>query len=101
MSRTYTSIDEIKQANEDAGQCWFSPDTMRFFRTRLSHKLYGGKFFVTSEESPSGIRLYSVRRANDDGSVSTVSDFHSLTSRDAHALAAMCGREPTSEVASA
>lgn len=44
---------------------WFSPDTMRFFRSRLERTAYvgpGGVFFVTSEQfSDESPRLYSVR----------------------------------------
>lgn len=44
---------------------WFSPDTMRFFRSRLDRTAYvgtGGCYFVTSEQfNDSAPRLYTVR----------------------------------------
>jgi hypothetical protein len=70
----FRSIDGIRAANKSAGLFWFSPNTMRFFNTRICGPLHGGRFFVTSDRiSPrDGIRRYTVRVAHRDGSVSTV-----------------------------
>jgi hypothetical protein len=64
--RTFFTIRQIKQANRAAGQYWFSPATMRFFKSRVLEGVYGGRYFVTSEKGPSGVRLYSVREVTDN-----------------------------------
>jgi len=62
------TLDQIKRNAKACGSHWFDKDTMRFFRTRLSGKVYPAKsgrcsFFVTSEQGPHGGRAYSVRKA--------------------------------------
>ena len=91
----FETIGQIKQANEAIGHHWFEPGAMRFFRSRIGQTVYGGRFFVTSEQfdyrSP---RLYTVRRANDDGSIGTASDFQQFeTSAQARAWIARTIRE--------
>ncbi len=64
------TTEQIKQANMEAGFCFFSPAHLRFFNTRVLPKVYegpGGVYFITSEEfaasdewAPS--RKYTVRR---------------------------------------
>jgi hypothetical protein len=72
--RHFSNIEEIRAANRDAGLFFFSPDTMRFFRSRVGRELYGGRFFITSEQfDDAAPRWYSVRCANRDGSIDTVS----------------------------
>lgn len=72
----YWNIDEIKRANASRGHFFFSPDTMRFFRSRILSGVYGGRYFVTSERfiasdgSRPG-RRYTVRVAADDGECDT------------------------------
>ena len=77
------TIEEIKQANKDAGQCWFDAGTMRFFRSRVSHKVYpvkDGAYFVSSERlTDNSPRLHTVRRAYDDGSIENVGGFRGYT----------------------
>lgn len=74
----FNSVTEIKRANERAGHHWFEPDTMRFFRSRIEDggKVYGGRYFITSEQfefaGEEFERRYTLRRANDDGSIDTV-----------------------------
>ena len=83
------TIEEIKQANRYAGQHWFDADTMRFFRSRVSDKVYpvkDGAYFVSSERfTDNSPRLHSVRRAYDDGRVETVGEFQGYaTGQQAH-----------------
>jgi hypothetical protein len=68
----FKNIDEIKQANREAGKFFFSPDTMRFFDSHILTGVIGGRFFITSEQPPEGPRRYSVRVAWEDGGVSTM-----------------------------
>jgi hypothetical protein len=80
---TYRNLSEVKAANKTLGHHWFDQDTIDFFGTQFHSPLLGGRFFVTSERAPHGPRAYSVRRANDDGSIDTVGDFYSYATREA------------------
>jgi hypothetical protein len=74
----YKDLAAIKAANEAAGKNWFSPDTMRFFHSRVSSKIWpvtDGAYFVTSETDGESPRRYTVRFIDSDGSVSTIGDF--------------------------
>lgn len=86
------SIEEIRRANKDAGHYFFSPDTMRFFRSRVGFRIYpvkDGAFFVTSERyDDNAPRLYTVRRAYDDGRIETMGEFQGYgTSAEANRAA--------------
>lgn len=99
--RKFDDIAHVKAANRNLGHFFFERDTMRFFQTRLGSTLYGGRYFVTSERDDTyglpawdGQRRYTVRRANGDGSISTVSVFGEYgTSATANAVAAQLARE--------
>jgi Fe-S-cluster formation regulator IscX/YfhJ len=82
--RRYTDIDQIRRANQDAGQHWFDPSTMRFFSSRVGHAVYGGKYFVSSEQfdynSP---RLYTVRFVDERGWIDEVGEFQQYPSHAA------------------
>lgn len=71
----FNSIADVKRANSEIGNCWFSPDTLAYFDSRIGRFLFGGRWFVTSECGPSGERRYTVRRANADGTIDTEGDF--------------------------
>lgn len=75
-------MTEIRRAYErdNPNGHWFSPDTMRFFRTVLPQhgwEAAGSYWFVTSEVNPSGKKAFSVRRMS-RGNVQTVGEFHSF-----------------------
>jgi hypothetical protein len=77
----YPTIQSIREANTRAGYHFFSPCTMRFFRSRLGRTVYGGKYFVTSEQfDGDSRRFYSIRQVDAKGSVSTVGEFQKYTS---------------------
>ena len=83
------SIRTIKYANREAGGKFFTAGAMRFFNSYVHQKVFGGCYFVTSEQfdhrSP---RLYTVRKISEDGRVSTVGDFQAFaTAGDAYAMA--------------
>lgn len=86
-----TTLTEIKNVNHKAGEYYFSPDTMRFFKSRISETLYpvsNGAYFVTSEKGPDNVRRYSVRFAHDNGKIETVGKFQQYeTSWQAHRAA--------------
>ena len=87
MSDTvYRTMADVRSANAAAGHHWFDPATLRFFRSRVGRTLYAGRYFITSEQmSPSYDRStdtwhyfprrWSIRIANDDGSIDTVGEF--------------------------
>jgi hypothetical protein len=90
----YWCISEVKDANVEAGHHFFDAHTLSFFRRRISRKLYGGRYFVTSEQHPLSERRYTVRRANDDGSISTIDGFQNFGTREsAHRAAARYAQE--------
>lgn len=65
---------------------WFSPETMRFWRTRLPQTgvelADGTSLFVSSERDFHGkLRLYTVRRQRVDGSIETVGEFQAYETR--------------------
>lgn len=72
----YLSMADVKRANKQIGNYWFSPDTMRFFNSRIESGLIRGRYFVTSEAyDEDAPRRYSIRVAHDGGSIDTVGDF--------------------------
>lgn len=79
----FANITEIKAVNKAAGGHWFEPATLRFFRSRVESKVYGGKYFVTSEQQDDlSQRKYTVREAHPDGSISTVGKFQGYTFKE-------------------
>lgn len=77
------NIDEIKRANRDAGYHFFSPDTLRFFGSRILPAVIGGRFFVTSEQrgfDAADGRGYTVREFMPDGSIETIGELNDYTS---------------------
>ena len=94
MNTSFYSIEQIKHANKERGQHFFSRGTLRFFHSRIGSKVHrgpGGIYFVTSEQfderSP---RLYTVRRFEPvSAEVDTVGEFQQYAcARHAHSEAA-------------
>jgi len=87
----FFSISAIKAANDAAGYFFFSPSTMAFFQSRVSHKLHG-HYFVTSERprwDHKAQRRYTIRKVEDNGSVDTIGELGQFaSSREAHKAAA-------------
>lgn len=73
----YTHTYDIETANRAGGGRWFSPDNLRFFRSKVYPEVYGGRLFVSSELSPfpGDSRRYTVRSVDEDGSIDTVGEF--------------------------
>lgn len=72
----YHSMGEIMEANREAGQVWFSRDTMRYWETELYPRVWpvdGGAFFLTSDRDAFGGRAWSVRFCDAEGRVETLS----------------------------
>lgn len=89
----FETIRQVRGANRAAGHHFFDRDTMAFFGSNVESPVYGGRFFVTSEQDPAGTawdgeRRWTVREAKADGSIDTASFFGEFRSRaDAHARA--------------
>jgi hypothetical protein len=84
MSRHWSGIAEVKAANAALGHGWFEPSSMGWFETKIETNVQRGRYFVTSEQPPSGPRTFSVREIDDEGRVTTVGEFGGhATRRDA------------------
>ena len=90
------SMADIRRANKAAGRFWFSPDTLRFFKSRIGDTVYegpGGVFFVSSEKPPHGPRAHTVRQFDPETkSVATVGPFCTSSSYSARGRAALLAR---------
>lgn len=93
LARRGWSIDDIKRENEAEGFFFFSPDTMRFFRSRVmcdtfKAKSGAGVYFVTSDQQRGEARLFTVRRFEiESADIRTVDKLQKFASRSG-ALAA-------------
>ncbi len=94
----FSSIDQIAYLDRETGGHWFSPGAVRYFGTRYGSRVWGGRYFVTSEKDPAGHawdgrRRYTVRRATyEDGRVEidTIGEFGEHANHR-HAVAAIIG----------
>jgi hypothetical protein len=96
--KTSWDIDAIREADHRAGRYFFSPDTMRFFNSRILPTIYqgpGGVYFITSEKftGSSGVsapRKYTVRQfISDPVDVRSVAGFNQMSKRQAQTIAAV------------
>lgn len=79
----YLSVSQIKRHNEDIGHHFFSPDTLRFFKSKVYEDLHLGQYFITSEMNKyatDGKREYTIRRATGTGEIETVGIFGGYSS---------------------
>jgi hypothetical protein len=94
----HLSMSDIMKAVAMRGGHWFDRDTLRFFRSRVSSRVYqgfGGVYFVSSERGPSGKRRYSVRSFDQStASIETAGEFQQFgTAAPAHREAARLAKE--------
>jgi len=71
-------ISEIKTLAETGNKYWFSADTMRFFKSRVSElcwKIKDEIYFISSEKQPNYNRLYTVRLCSSNGEIHTINEF--------------------------
>jgi hypothetical protein len=86
MRSTYTTIDQIKADNKAIGHHWFSPDTMRFFNSRVCSTVYQGHLFISSERfDETTPRLYGVRACVEGKIYTLAKDFSSLEKAELYA----------------
>ena len=78
------TIADVKRLNKETGHYFFSPDTMRFFESRIETSLLKGNYFVTSELAPHDTeRKYTLREVDwNSGDINTIGDFYSHDSID-------------------
>ena len=84
------TMSHIKSFCWNRGSHFFSPESMRFFSSRIqSTPPYKGRVFVTSERcSWNHPRLYTVRVVKPSGHIETIGDFQGFASRQsAHRFA--------------
>jgi hypothetical protein len=93
MAEVIDKANSIVDERGEKAYHFFDPDTLRWWGSRVSSKLYGGRFFVTSELSfCRDDRRYTVRFACDDGTVETIGEFRKYASwSGAHAAARRLG----------
>ena len=101
-TRYFYNTDEVEREADNVGSHWFEPATLGFFRGRVGYEVYGGRYFVSSEQGGrdiwGGQRRYTVRevRYNDEGrfSINTVGEFGEYDTRaQAHGAAKRMGSE--------
>ena len=81
MKHFYKTQEIIDFARLQGSQ-WFAPFNMRYFSCRVHHAVYGGCYFVTSEQyNWKAPRLYTVRKVNQDGRIETIGDFQGYDTR--------------------
>ena len=84
------TMNQLSRYNGNRNYYFFSPDTMRFFSSRIqTTPPYKGRVFVTSERmnwnSP---RYYTVRVIQPSGNIETIGDFQGFATRQsAHRFA--------------
>lgn len=78
LDGTYSPFEDlaaVKAANKAKGHHFFDADAMQFFNSMVESVLIRGRYFITSEQ-PLGLgRRYTVRYANDDGTIDNIGDF--------------------------
>ncbi|HEY6019372.1 MAG TPA: hypothetical protein VIY48_05535 [Candidatus Paceibacterota bacterium] len=81
----FDSIEDLKQANEDAGYHWFDKGAMEFFDTIVYPELIQhpeGAYFISSERfDSSSPRLFTVRFTRFSGETNTVGPFQGFNSQ--------------------
>lgn len=78
----FKTIQEIREANEAAGDDFFAWENHRYFRRTFETGVIDGEYFITGErrpQDPSDITLprrrFTIRRAREDGTIETVGEF--------------------------
>lgn len=60
---TFSSMAAIRAAFNNQGSFWFSPNTMRAFRSKIETGVIKGCYFITSEQFESDTpRLFNIRK---------------------------------------
>lgn len=79
---------------------FFDADAKRFFRSRIGTTVWNVKgnpgygLFTTSEQGPSGERLFTVRMIGPEGSIDTVGEFNVHSGSVARRMASTLSDDP-------
>lgn len=72
----FSSMADLKSENKLNGFYFFSPQTMKFFNSKIVSPLLAGRYFITSEvqtfSTGAKEKLFSIRIANKNASIDTV-----------------------------
>lgn len=72
----YENMQQVRNAH----RIWFSPDTMKFFRSIVETDLVKGQYFITSERQKNEEnKKYTIRHA-DHNVIKTIGKFQQYTS---------------------
>lgn len=89
---------EIQAAVKARGSHFFDRGTMRFFRSRVLSGVYkgpGGVYFVTSEQGPSGVRRFTIRKFDPvTADIEGFGPFCELTRERAQRIARIAAENP-------
>ena len=81
MMPWFYTVRSLRAYSLENGSHWFSAGAIRFFNSRFGRRVYGGRYFVSSErfdhKSP---RRYTVRMVRPGGDVQTVGAFQGFGS---------------------
>jgi hypothetical protein len=81
----WESMTNVQYENRATGQHWFSESTLQFFGSRIGGRVYGGRFFVSSERDSYGAwggqRRYTIRIVRDDANIDTWGEHGQFGSR--------------------
>ena len=95
----FRTLAEARDAHNTAGGHFFDRASMRFFDSRIESALYGGRYFITSEQFHDGsyhaVRGYTIREVKADTSIDTVDRFQAYaTLAEARSVARTMSKEP-------
>lgn len=60
---TFSSIPALKAACKGAGNFFFTPGAMQFFKSRVETGIIAGQYFITSEQFSDDAREFTIRKA--------------------------------------
>ena len=64
------TMADLKAKNKEIGNNFFSPQTMRFFKSKVESSILKGKYFITSEQyGEHASRTFKIRAFRPDGSI--------------------------------
>lgn len=75
---SFTTLSQIREANERQGGCWFSTGSMAWWDCILEPGVYDGRFFIASNQDhhrsheEERKRRWSIMEACPDGSITTI-----------------------------
>jgi hypothetical protein len=84
----FKTIADVKSFNNMCGYNFFERGTMKFWKSIVYPNLYGGRFFVTSEQAfADQQRYYTTRCIRDDGAIESLDRRYTTNKQEALARA--------------